>query len=285
MGRSSNRVSANKDTVVTVVRDCGACVDAPPALIAAVLDHMLSSIRLVPSATRSPIGGCRLGGLPDLPVGVNWPRFTHPRSRHTIPYRFLMQIDLVAVTGFDLEGLLPEQGRLWFFLHWDDDGHDETGLMGDVSTVLFDPVQSTDLVRASAPSDLPRTSIHKPLKLTPRQEWTVPAPADVGWENAAVEPYLNLWDDLEERVAAIQGYPARSSIHRLLGHPQLIQAPGVDGPVLLAQVDSDPFLPGSEELPKAGMMWGDAGRVYYFLDPNHLRKRRFAKAWSIVEMC
>src|SRR4051794_18083007 len=49
----------------------------PAEVVSAVVTKMLPSIRLVPQAARKaalPIGGCRIGGRPDLPEGVDWPR-------------------------------------------------------------------------------------------------------------------------------------------------------------------------------------------------------------------
>jgi uncharacterized protein YwqG len=43
---------------------------------------------------------------------------------------------------------------------------------------------------------------------------------------------------------------------------------------LLLQVDSED---------RAGMMWGDAGRLYFMIHKDHLRRRRFDAVWSILQ--
>jgi uncharacterized protein YwqG len=43
---------------------------------------------------------------------------------------------------------------------------------------------------------------------------------------------------------------------------------------LLMQLDSDD---------EAGMMWGDAGRLYFWIREADLRERRFDKVWLILQ--
>jgi hypothetical protein len=82
----------------------------------------------------------------------------------------------------------------------------------------------------------------------------------LGLGEELVVEHLGLWDTLEERVAEVQGFgPYYEPKHRLLGHPQLIQGPGLEeGTRLLFQVDSDCIF-FDKGYPRTGMMWGDAG--------------------------
>jgi len=50
--------------------------------------------------------GVRIGGFPDLPDGVEWPR------RKGLPLHFLMQIELDALPHSSIRHFLPRQGRL-----------------------------------------------------------------------------------------------------------------------------------------------------------------------------
>lgn len=64
-----------------------------------------------------PLGVTRLGGLPDLPVGMSWP----VPPDETDPMVFAFQLDLTDLRGTLVEGLLPDAGHLLFFLpgnHW-----------------------------------------------------------------------------------------------------------------------------------------------------------------------
>jgi hypothetical protein len=99
--------------VVDVVRAVGRETDAPQELVEALLRGALPSIRLVEQFPREgeapPLGGCRIGGLPDLPEGVRWPRLSAARkSRPSEPQRqdeplwFLLQVNLTEVARADV---------------------------------------------------------------------------------------------------------------------------------------------------------------------------------------
>ncbi|MBF6591709.1 MAG: DUF1963 domain-containing protein, partial [Ktedonobacterales bacterium] len=51
-------------------------------------------------------------------------------------------------------------------------------------------------------------------------------------------------------------------------------APGAANWLLLLQVDSDE---------NAGMRWGDAGMIYYWIEGAALQARRFADAWLVLQ--
>lgn len=110
--------------------------------------------------------------------------------------------------------------------------------------------------------------------------------------------------EIESRFYAQDGAP--DLIHRLLGWPQPIQgdmsfecqlashglyvgdatgyrapraaalAPGAADWRLLLQIDSDDA---------AGMMWGDVGRIYYWLPAAALARRKFSAAWLVLQCC
>jgi uncharacterized protein YwqG len=110
-------------------------------------------------------------------------------------------------------------------------------------------------------------------------EWTLPEPNDVKKNFPQVKMYYEFLDDLEDNVAVLQGFkPQKSTRHRLLGHPQLIQGLGIgEQTQLLLQIDSDFY---SDVSVKNGMMWGDVGMVYFFIDQTDLAKFNFGSAWS-----
>jgi len=270
--------AVNKETVIAVVRKLAKDKGTPESIVEAIVHRLLPSIRLIPAhsdgRSETALGTSRVGGLPDLPVGVRWPRFADAHRPKTNkgavdrPFSFLMQINLAEVSRFDLEQLLPKSGFLYFFLSWISQDPTEE----EKSQVLFVPDPGTALRPTEAPVDLPEDQLYEGFKLNPRLEWTVPSPSDLGLKEEFVEDHLGLWDTLEEEVAAVQGFaPYCQSIHRMLGHPQLVQSPGVaDGTKLLLQVDSDCVF-RDKGYPETGMMWGDAGRVYYFVSEKDLK--------------
>ena len=65
------------------------------------------------SSEQREVGASRLGGLPDLPAGVPWPRVGG------VPMLFLAQIDLTHASLLDGCGVLPRHGWLLFFVAHD----------------------------------------------------------------------------------------------------------------------------------------------------------------------
>lgn len=66
-------------------------------------------------ALEHEVGASRIGGIPDLPVDVEW-----PRDREG-PLPFIAQLDLAALAPLDLDHLLPPRGSLAFFGGWGQD--------------------------------------------------------------------------------------------------------------------------------------------------------------------
>jgi uncharacterized protein YwqG len=269
------------DVIWTTAREQG----TPDVVVEAVLDRLLPSIRLLAQHPKTGdeerVGGCRIGGAPDLPLGIDWPRLsTNPEAPPGQPLSFLIQVSLAEVAFADREQLLPQSGMLYFFFHLDEDGRD------DVATVLF--TQGTQLRRATVPPDLPAGQCYRGFNLVPQLEWTVPSPYDLG---VVVDQHLELWDELEDRVAAAQGYESPGTYgpghaaHRLLGHAQFIQASGMgEGHRLLLQVSSDAGL-SRKGYPESGIgeTWHDCGRIYYLISEEALEAHRFAETFVTVE--
>src|SRR5437868_4214617 len=89
----------------------------PDVVVEAVLGHLLPSIRLVAQhgkpGEEARVGGCRIGGAPDLPLGVDWPRLsTDPGGPPGKPLSFLLQVNLAEVAFAEQEQLLPTSGIL-----------------------------------------------------------------------------------------------------------------------------------------------------------------------------
>ncbi|MEV5605288.1 DUF1963 domain-containing protein [Streptomyces sp. NPDC052299] len=100
--------------------------------------HLRLSIGLSPVGDGVPVG--HIGGLPRLPVGMEWP------SAENIPLPLLLSVDCAAlpgVDGFDL----PADGTLLFFVHQQLDHEDRSGRYARVVHVP----DGTETVVAEAP--------------------------------------------------------------------------------------------------------------------------------------
>lgn len=238
-------------------------------------------------------GGSRIGGLPDLPPGVAWP------SWRDQPLAFLAQIDLSELSELPVARVLPDSGLLSFFYHADQEtwGFDPEDL-GSWRVLWHDGPRS-DLEPAPVPEDLPRNGRFSSCPVEFCSGTSAP-PVDA---IPVVEMGLDEWewDAYADFLEALQG---EDPCHRLLGHPAAIQGDmqvecqlvshgiGTGDPTayddpraetlvdeadewrLLFQLDSDD---------DAGMMWGDCGRLYFWMRGGDLEARRFERAWMILQ--
>lgn len=247
----------------------------------------------------------RLGGLPHLPAGMEWPRWRGDPLGH------IATIRLSEAAKHDPTGLLPSKGLFYF---WYAHGNGPWGF--DPSEAGFFRVDYTadedmPLAVASFPDDpisndvrelMPPSGIFNPCRLSftagltlPDWEWIrnfAPALASVG--------ELNAYSALQESLPT-----SKSPQHRLLGHAAPQQGPmelecqlvthglycgnasGFNDPRaktlqpgaanwrLLLQIDTDEKGPG--------WMWGDVGMLYYWIPESALRERQFDRAWMILQ--
>jgi len=117
----------------------------PEELTETAIGYFSEEIGVEPGAPAEvPTGASKIGGLPDLPVGSEWP--VHPGG---LPYAFIAQInlrELVEAVG-DAPGL-PSSGLLSFF--WDpEDGYDAVPAC---SRVIY--TEGTDLAPVAFPAEL-----------------------------------------------------------------------------------------------------------------------------------
>jgi uncharacterized protein YwqG len=122
---------------------------------------------------------------------------------------------------------------------------------------------------------------------------------EINYGTHAYEAYRRLCDELTQGAGSIH--------HRLFGYPQLIQnpmerecqlasngvycgssegyrseqakilEPGATDWQLLLQIDSDEKGPG--------WMWGDVGRIYFWVRQQDLRLLQFEDVWLVFQCC
>jgi uncharacterized protein YwqG len=268
------------------------------------------SVRLATHAApyvESAIGESRIGGVPDVPPGFAWPRWIPATPRQDkfgepwqpngpAPLGFIAQIDLSAAPHVD-DGL-PASGWLYFFYDrycepWGYDPADR-----GCCQVIYADVDRGTLRRAEPPSDLDQEHVAEACLVDMWPELTLPEFAsDIEYGTPAYDSYEALRGQLIQAGGSTQ--------HRLLGHPQLIQGPmelecqlasngvycgrpegyesakakdlgaGARNWRLLLQIDTD------EEGP--GWMWGDVGRIYFWVQEQDLAARRFEETWLIFQ--
>jgi len=248
--------------------------------------------RKVPAAELA-IGQSRIGGVPDLPAGYRWPEY---KGKHLA---FIAEVNLGEVARVMPGGPLPKQGHLWFFYAWDQEhwGFDPK----DAGSAVVHYEADAQLARRALPGDIPDQGRFGACAVTFTAYGDIP---DGGDER---NPTRKSDDATQDRYGEMRGRVASAgpTSHKLLGYPEPIQNPmeiecamtsnGVymgdavrreDDPrfkklaaakydwKLLMQVDSDDA---------ANMMWGDVGRLYFWIRDQDLAARRFDKAWMIFQ--
>lgn len=235
----------------------------------------------------------RLGGLPHVPPGFEWPRWRDGPLSH------LATINLADVAGHDAQKLLPRRGLLRF---WYDQDQRAWG---------FDPKQAgffrVDYIPSLAKSAkwAPATP---PEDLTPFKACSVKFGSGMtvpGWE--WMREYAPPGPSIEEceQFMDLEEALKQEAEHHMLGHATPEQSPmetecqlvthgvycGGDHRVskkqiaelrkgerdwrLLLQLDTDEKGPD--------WMWGDMGKLYFWIPAAALRKAEFEKSWMILQ--
>lgn len=236
-------------------------------------------------------GGSRFGGRPDVPDGFAWPRFVYREGLDPIPLSFIAQFDCKELGEYDTEHILPDHGVLSFFY--------ETGSMrwgyspddaGAARVFWFE--DGSSLSEAPFPEDLPPERRYPMLHIAMESLPSFPDP-----------------EDCYEFGIPVEGnpYEDKNTGSKLLGWPDLIQGSMALECELLARG----FFTGSgwEDIPAKAMedarshvlgwrllfqldmvedddfslMFGDCGRIYFFLPLADLQVPRFDHAWLMLQ--
>jgi uncharacterized protein YwqG len=261
---------------------------------------MMASIRLKATpAAESDLkpGSSKLGGTPDLPEGVSWPQC------NGVPMALLAQLRLQDLAPYDIDGQLPKSGILYFFYEarehvW---GYDPKH-RGNWAVIYHDG--DLDNPRPTdSPAELAQECRFRACTVTFSSEITLPS-----YDSRAVERLEFVAAEQDVYFRLPEADRAEGGVmHRMLGHPDQIQGDmtlecqlashgiylgnsegyadprrasledGADEWQLLLQIDSD-----EENL---GAMWGDCGRVYFWIRQADLRKRDFGNVWLILQCC
>lgn len=237
------------------------------------------------------IGDSKIGGLPDLPKNIKIPKWKNKSLS------FIAQFNLNEISKYDLDNLLPKSGFLYFFYNqeqetWGFDPKDKNSFK-----VLYYDVPIKNLVRIKKPDDL--GVIYQSCILSYKNIKNIP-PYESEYINSIKLNDLES-DDYFNLETKING---EGIIHKLFGYPNQIQGDmqyecplvtkglylgdtsGYNDPrvqeyekdydkwLLLLQIDSDE---------NAGMMWGDVGRIYFWIKKEDLLNKTFENVWVILQ--
>ncbi|GIF07293.1 YwqG family protein [Actinoplanes siamensis] len=259
---------------------------AAPALRSAALP----ALRLNAGARCAPDApGTRLGGVPLLAPGTAWPRSPSGNAQS-----FLGQLDADDVNARLGATILPAGTVLGFFYDWEEQRWG------------FDPADAGHWRVVTAPLDeaVPTGgesfTAHTVASVA---VCTIPAIDEPAAGVARADRRWRRRDALEDFYAALEN-DERVPLHRVLGWPDLLQGPmqlqcqlaangvrhgnpaGVEGArvaelgpgaadwLLLWQIDTDDTM---------DWVWGDSGRLYYWIRRQDLAAGDFGRVWLVLQ--
>jgi uncharacterized protein YwqG len=246
-----------------------------------------------------PLGASKIGGDPDLPAGYPWPAWKDQ------PQGFLAQFDLSAASACDLQGLLPRDGLLSFFYDLVDTPWGYDPAQQGYSHIAYFPA-GTPLSRRESPDKeilLPCS----PVIFSPAL--TIPVMGSQAYDQLVDKAKLKkdevdrYWD-LPGEVRAAYCQIDSETFHQLLGHANNVQ----DDMQLEAELVTNGLYCGDQtgyrdrrrknlekqshhwqllfqldSVEALGMMWGDMGRLYYWVKRDDLHQRQFGGHWMTMQ--
>lgn len=260
-----------------------------------ILLYCMPAVRLIPSMAEDSelaIGSSKIGGRPDMPPEAEWPVW------RKAPLSFLLQINLKDISSFPEANEIPKEGLLLFFYEpleqtWGFDPDD----LGSWRVLYFtDPLQNLQRRIPPACKDLIE---FEACSLTFQKVFTLPP------DDSAILTQFNMsQSDIDLYTEMINQVQENKILHQIFGHPSQIQ-----GEMRLecelasnglncgnSSVYNDPRIEEFEskacewilllQLDSGGtanMMWGDCGRLYFWIRREDLAEKRFDKVWMILQ--
>ena len=264
--------------------------------------------RFVPAQGKLAVGASKFGGRPDVPADFIWPVFeTDTREDDQVkerPLAFLAQFDCDQLAPLDPEGLLPKEGVLSFFYELESQrwGYDpkDAGCArvfwfeGPLAPAEFPAELEEDFrlpelaAQLSGATDAPDFQDACPALEYP---WTAndyrifdQARRELGMDYPANRSQLLGWSDIIQNNMTLQcelisrGYYLGGSWEKIpLEERSALRTPSVRDWQLLFQLDT--VENGDFEL-----MFGDCGRIYFYIRREDLAQRRFDRVW-LIQQC
>jgi len=234
------------------------------------------ALQIVDAAAQSRT---HLGGAPDLPQGIIWP------TRDGVPLTFLARLSLDEIQAGLSVPWLPVSGDLLFFY----DGINQ--LWG------FDPQDKGSWavlhlagLPAQGMTDSPAVT---PGALLPRRSagfrWIDVLPS---FESEAVRGLKLSNEELDEYIGFTEARYLQGPKHQLAGVPNPIQGDTMELECQLASHGVEALTPGSADWrlllqfdtdDDLGVMWGDCGRLYFWVREGDARASDFSNCWLILQ--
>jgi len=262
-----------------------------------------------------PSGKTKFGGKPDVPKDFQWPYYNgesvftnEVKSR---PLAFLAQFDLAEISKYDTDDLLPKTGILSFFydldtMTWGYDPKDK----GSARVFYFEDKNA--LSPAELPDDLTGNdlveSFHFPeIGITAHTEKSYQCYEDFLVQR---DKMVEQWEEFEAAQKSL-GIKEPTECSKLLGWADVIQGNMTRECELVARrgyylgsgwkavtprdrqeteqwANRDWLLLFQLDTVESNdfeLMFGDCGRIYFYIRREDLKARNFDNVWLILQCC
>jgi uncharacterized protein YwqG len=227
-------------------------------------------------------GATRIGGSPNLPKGMEWPR--HQKK----PLAFLAQLRLSDFAPLIEKDVLPADGLLSFFAPFD---AEKQWTIHDGGWSVLYTADLKELAQPDTPADLPGAAQFDHCGLTLRPFVSLPhweSESVASWELNKDDDEADSYMDLLESADSLNktGEPR----HQFLGHGQYLQDDALRSTFedaakagvaaaserwrMILQLDTDD---------KSGLTWFGSGRLHVFVPIADLTQAKFDRAWMVAQ--
>lgn len=260
--------------------------------------YCTSSIRLNICAEASQsVRASHFGGKPDVPQDFQWPVYKN------MPLTFMLQLSCREIAPYDINHELPEYGLLSFFYALDNEcfGYDNRDKDG-FRVFWFD--DSAPLSVSEFPVGVPEKYMLPSIDITFEREVTYPH-----IEDFSILIDTNDYDYSQfESAEHLLGIDHSANNHRILGWSDLIQnnnswhcellskgyslgAEYMKIPERIRNASKIPSVHRWKLLLQLGtvqkdgyrLMFGDAGRLYFYISDEDLKARRFDRVYGEMQ--
>lgn len=267
--------------------------------------HRRNAVFLRMNESAEP-GRTRIGGLPLLPKDFAYPQFTDPEDGVTRPLSFLAQIDLAEIAPLDREHQLPDHGVLSFFYELENQpwGYSPSHL-GCARVYWFEDADA--LTETPLPDTLDPAFVIPALAVETGAFDDYPDFTE-GGEHFGLDAVLPDTDKAYDQYQAMRTAEfADETRTKLLGYADIVQDDMLYQCEYIARgyslADGLPEIPESEQPDIAAhetdwvllfqldsvdtedfeLMFGDCGRIYFYIRKDDLAARRFDRVHLILQ--
>ena len=164
------------------------------------------------------IGSSKIGGKPDLPKNISWPKLN---DSHLV---FCAQYNVSELEKFDVENLLPKKGIFHIFIGINEEWNEFSMKQND--TKIFFTENTENLERKEYPTSFNLERIVEPAEIKYFESITIPDDENykLFYFNDKYEDfYFHFYQDTEEYIAE-ELNSFTDNIHQILGEDRSVQS-------------------------------------------------------------